>query len=100
MNTKQDQALGLALCGKAMEILEQSLAGADEKTRFRAAVELLRLPAMQEHLKPVKEAEDEEKIDMLDVLEQSLWMLEAQGRSVQPKREEGEQGRLEAPRGF
>jgi len=87
----------MALCGKAMEILEQSLASADEKTRFWEAFELLRLPALQEHLKPVKEAEDEEKIDMLDVLEQSLGMLEAQGMSVQPKREEGEQRYLTPP---
>jgi len=80
----------LVLCGKAMEVLGKSLASPDEKVRLRAAMELLRMPAIQENLMPEKQVEEKEEFDMLDLLGEALGTLEAEGRGVTPRREEGE----------
>lgn len=76
----------MVLCGKAMEVLGESLASPDEKVRIKAAMEVLRFPAIQEYLKSEKQAEEKEEFDMLDLLGEALGMLEAEGRCVTPRR--------------
>jgi len=75
---------------QAIDILQEALNSPQENVRIRAALGIAKFPAIQAWLKPEKPA-DEEGIDMLEVLGLALNKLEAEGRGVQPKREEGEQ---------
>ena len=82
---------------QAIDILRQALNSPQENVRIRAAIGIAKFPAIQSYLKPEKPAEEEE-IDMLEVLGFTLNQMEAEGRGVQPKREEGEQRQLPVPR--
>jgi len=82
---------------RAIEILMEALNSPNENVRIRAALAVAKFPAIQAYLKPEKEAENEEEFDMLEVLGLALNKLEAEGRGVQPKKDEEVKGFLTPP---